>query len=124
MLNLLQENEIMSFKELDDKLKEIIGRQFDVQREFKPIDRRLKELEEHIVSAKRSDVNPEILRSWQTEYVKLTAERERLNSEYQKLKVDINSVSRIRSSNVYSILAREWQRAQPKRVKSRCRYDR
>ena len=52
MLIFLQENEIKDFAELDNKLKETIDIQFDVQSEFKPIERRLNTLAEHL---KQSD---------------------------------------------------------------------
>ena len=48
MFNFLTENNIQNFDELDEKLKEVVYRHYDIQREFKPIDRRLNTLEEHL----------------------------------------------------------------------------
>jgi len=48
MFNFLQENQIMDMAGLDDCFGGMIGRQQDIQDELKPIDRRLKTLDEHI----------------------------------------------------------------------------
>ncbi|MCL2838296.1 MAG: MobA/MobL family protein [Oscillospiraceae bacterium] len=48
MLEFLQENQIQNLTELDDKLKDIANRQYDIKKEFTPIDRRLKTLDEHL----------------------------------------------------------------------------
>jgi len=48
---------------------------------------------------------------WKTEQAELLSQKSALNGKYQKLKDDVNQVSRIRS-NVYDIMAVERRRTQ------------
>jgi len=48
MLNFLQQNQIMDMAGLNDCFGGMIGRQQDILDKLKPIDRRLKTLDEHI----------------------------------------------------------------------------
>ena len=52
---------------------------------------------------------------WKEERAKLTGETQTLNQQYQKLKSDVDEVSRIRS-NVYDIVNTERRREQPHRA--------
>jgi len=54
------------------------------------------------------------LPTWKAEREKLTAERNKVNQRYQKLKADTAKVERIRS-NIYSVTSAERRREQPQR---------
>jgi len=75
MLVFLRENQIQNFAELDDKLKETVCDQVSIQQQFKPIDRRLNTLDEHI----KHCGNFKQYRSFKVQY-------EKLNTEYKTLK--------------------------------------
>ena len=57
------------------------------------------------------------LPDWKAERERLTAERNKLNVRYQKLKAETAKVERIRS-NIYSITSAERRREQPQRSHS------
>ena len=144
MLNFLQENQIMDMAGLEEKVKDMYGRQFDIRDELKPVERRLKVLDEHI---KQSDIyrkykgnkarneSEDILfaaakkyitdhlnghgkipyNTWKSERTKLAAERNRLNGEYVSLKDEVKEVEQIRKS-VDTIMREENRRTRPKRA--------
>jgi len=144
MLNFLQENQIMDMVGLGEKVKDMYGRQLDIRDGLKPVERRLKVLDEHIKQAdiyrkhkgnKARTESEGILfaaakkyitdhlnghgkipyQSWKAERNKLTAERNRLNQEYVSLKGEIKEVEQIRKS-VDTIMRDENRRTQPKRA--------
>jgi len=144
MLNFLQENQIMDMAGLEEKVKDMYGRQFDIRDKLKPIERRLKVLDEHIKQAdiylahkgKKARTEAEGIlftaagkylkgvmngkttlptKAWRAECDKLTAERNRLNGEYVSLKDEVKEVEQIRK-NVDTIMREETQRTQPKRT--------
>ena len=51
ILSFLQGNKIMDLKDLENKLRDMIDRQFDIRNELKPVDRRTKDLKEHFKQA-------------------------------------------------------------------------
>jgi len=144
MLNFLQENQIMDMAGLGEKVKDIYGRQLNIRDELKPVERRLKVLDEHIKQAdiyrkhkgnKARNESEDILfvaakkyitdhlngrgkipySTWKAERDKLTAERHRLNQEYVSLKDEVKEVEQIRKS-VDNIMCEENRRTQPKRA--------
>lgn len=139
MLNFLQQNRIMDMAGLDEKFKSMIGEQFDIRDELKPIEQRLKTLTEHIKQAdiylkykgKKALTDSEQAlftaantylkgvmngkttlptKAWKAEYDELTDKRKILNQRYVALKDEVREAEQIRK-NVYSILRQE-QRAQ------------
>lgn len=52
MLNFLQQNRIMDMTGLEKKVEAMYGKQFDIRDKLKPIERRLKVLDEHIKQTK------------------------------------------------------------------------
>jgi len=129
---------------LEEKVKDMYGRQFDIRDKLKPIERRLKVLDEHIKQAdiylahkgKKARTEAEGIlftaagkylkgvmngkttlptKAWRAECDKLTAERNRLNGEYVSLKDEVKEVEQIRK-NVDTIMREETQRTQPKRT--------
>jgi len=144
MLNFLQENQIMDMAGLEEKVKDMYGRQLDIRDELKPVERRLKVLDEHIKQAdiylthKGNKARTEAegilftaagkylkgvmngkttlpTKAWRAERDKLTAERNRLNGEYVSLKDEVKEVEQIRKS-VDTIMREETRRTQPKRA--------
>jgi len=144
MLNFLQQNQIMDIAGLEEKVKDMYGRQFDIRDELKPVERRLKVLDEHIKQAdiylthkgnKARTEAEEILftaagkylkgvmngkttlptKAWRAERDKLTAERNRLNSEYVSLKDEVKEVERIRRG-IDDIMREENRRTRPPRA--------
>ena len=145
MLNFLQENQTMDMAGLGEKVKDMYGRQFDIRGELKPVERRLKVLDEHIKQAdiyrkhkgtKAKNESKNILfaaakkyitdhlnghgkipyNTWKAEHAKLTAERNRLNQEYISLKDEVKEVEQIRRS-VYDIMHEEMRKTQPARTR-------
>lgn len=135
MLNFLQQNQIMDMAGLEKKVEAMYEKQFDIRDKLKPIERRLKTLDEHIKQAdiylkykgkKALPDSEQILftaannylkgvmngkttlptKAWRAERDKLNAERKKLNQEYVSLKDEIKEVEQIRKS-VYSILRQE-----------------
>jgi len=51
MFNFLQENEIKDMAELEEKVKSMYAKQYDIRDQLKPMERRLKTLNEHIQQA-------------------------------------------------------------------------
>ena len=144
MLNFLQQNQIMDMAGLEEKVKDMYGRQFDIRDKLKPIERRLKVLDEHIKQAdiylthkgkKARTEAEEILftaagnylkgvmngkttlptRAWKAERVKLIADRNRLNQEYVSLKNEVKEVEVIKR-NVYDIMRQEQREQQSSRA--------
>ena len=144
MLNFLQQNQIMDMAGLEEKVKDMYGRQLDIRDELKSVERRLKTLDEHIKQAdiyrehkgnKARNESEDILfaaakkyitdhlnghgkipfNTWKTERDKLAAERNRLNREYVSLKDEVKEVEKIRKS-VDDIMREENRRTQPKRA--------
>ena len=74
MLNFLTRHKIMDMAGLDDCFKDMIGRQQDIRDKLKPIDRRLKTLDEHI----RHSGNYKGYRAQKAQYEKLYAQYETL----------------------------------------------
>jgi hypothetical protein len=70
VLNFLTNNNISTLPELREKISDIYGRQFEMGDRFKPIDRRLKTLDEHI---KHSE-NFKAYRGYKARYDKLYSE--------------------------------------------------
>ena len=128
---------------LDDCFGGMIGRQQDIRDKLKPIDRRLKTLDEHIKQAdiylthkgKKAKTEAEQIlftaagnylkgvmngkttlptKAWKTERDKLTAEWKRLDRDYYTLKDEVKEAEQIRKS-VYSILRQEQREQQPQR---------
>jgi len=160
MLNFLTSNKIMDMAGLDNKLQSMIGERLRIGDELKPIDRRLKVLDEHIRQSEIYREHTKINRlykqqkpkdkdrfyethrreltlyesaeryikahlngrdkiplpTWKAEQTKLTADRQRLNLQYQNLKTETAKVERIRSS-VYNIMSAERRREQSQWVK-------
>ena len=137
MLNFLTRNKIMDMAGFDEKFKSMIGEQFDIRDELKPIERRMATLKKHIEQAdiylkykgkKALTDSEEILytaaknylkgvmngkttlptKAWKAEYSELTAERNGLNQRYVALKDEVKEAEQIRKS-VYSILRQEQQ---------------
>ncbi len=54
------------------------------------------------------------VKTWKTEYAKLTAERKTLNQRYLALKAEVKEAEKIRKS-VYSILRQEQREQRPHR---------
>ena len=75
MLNFLARNHIMDMMGLDEHFSGMIGRQQDIREKLKPIDRRLKTLDEHI----NQSGNYKAYRSYKEQY-------EKLYMQYQALK--------------------------------------
>jgi len=144
MLNCLQENQIMDMAGLEEKVKNMIERQLNIRDELKPVERRLKVLDEHIKQAdiyrehkgnKARNESEDILfaaakkyitdhlnghgkipyNTWKAERAKLAAERNRLNQEYVSLKDEVKEVEKIKRG-VDDIMREENRRAQPKRT--------
>jgi len=144
MLQFLQENQIMDMAGLEEKVKDMYGRQSDIRDKLKPVERRLKVLDEHIKQAdiylthkgkKARTEAEEILftaagnylkgvmngkttlptRAWKAERVKLIADRNRLNQEYVSLKNEVKEVEVIKR-NVYDIMRQEQREQQSSRA--------
>ena len=144
MLNFLTRNKIMDMAGFDEKFKSMIGEQFDIRDELKPIERRMATLKKHIEQAdiylkykgkKALTDSEEILftaaknylkgvmngkttlptKAWKAEYAKLTADRNRLNQRYVSLKDEVKEAEQIRRG-VYDIMREENRRTQPKRA--------
>ena len=127
MLNFLTRHKIMDMAGLDDCFGGMIGRQQDIRDKLKPIDRRLKTLDEHIKQAdiylthkgKKAKTEAEQIlftaagnylkgvmngktnlptKAWKAERVKLTAERKRLDRDYYALKDEVKEAEQIRRS--------------------------
>ena len=77
MLNFLTVNKIMDVAGLDEKFKSIIGEQFDIRDKLKPIDRRLKTLDEHI----KHSGNYKAYRGKKVQYDKLYAQYKIIKKE-------------------------------------------
>ena len=77
MLNFLTVNKIMDVAGLDEKFKSMIGEQFDIRDKLKPIDRRLKTLDEHI----KHSGNYKAYRGKKVQYDKLYAQYKILKKE-------------------------------------------
>ena len=143
MLNFLTRHKIMDMVGLDDCFGGMIGRQRDIRDKLKPIDRRLKTLDEHIKQAdiylthkgKKAKTEAEQIlltaagnylkgvmngkttlptKAWKAERDKLTAERKTLDRDYHTLKDEVKETEQIRRS-VYSILRQEQCEQQPQR---------
>ena len=135
MLNFLTRNQIKDMAGLDDCFGNMIGRQQDIRESLKPIDRRIKTLDEHIKQTdiylthkgKRVKTEAEQIlftaasnylksvmngkttlptKSWKAERIKLNAERKLLDRNYGTLKDEVKEAEQIRKS-VYSILRQE-----------------
>ena len=70
MLSFLQENKIMDMDGLNDYFKSMFDKQFAIRDELKPIERRMKTLDEHI----RHSGNYKAYRKFKAKYEKLYAE--------------------------------------------------
>ena len=70
MLNFLTRNHIMDMAGLDGHFSDMIGKQQDIREELKPIDRRIKTLDEHISQSG----NYKAYRSYKAQYEKLYAQ--------------------------------------------------
>jgi len=135
LLNFLTDNKIMDISGLDEKFKSMIGEQQAIRDKLKPIDRRLRTLDEHI---KQSDIylrykgkkglldSEKILfaaandyfkdvmngrtalpiKAWKAEHTELTTKRKTLYQRYVSLKDEVRKAEQIRKS-VYSILQQE-----------------
>ena len=142
MLNFLTSNKIMDMAGLEEKVQSMYNKQFDIRDKLKPVERRLKVLNEHIKQADiyqkykgRARTESERIlfaaakkyitdhlnghgkvpyQSWKAEYAKLTAEQKRLNGEYVSLKGEVKEVEQIRRG-VYDVMREENRRAQPTR---------
>ncbi|MCL2502895.1 MAG: MobA/MobL family protein [Bacteroidales bacterium] len=77
MLNFLTRNNIMDMAGLDNYFKSMIGKQFDIRDELKPINRRLNTLDEHL----RHCYNFKNCRGHKSQYEKLYAEYVKLKKE-------------------------------------------
>ena len=77
MLNFLTDNKIKDMDGLNDYLKSMIGKQFDIRDELRTVERRTKTLEEHI----RQSGNYKAYRKFKTKYEKLYAEYTTLRKE-------------------------------------------
>lgn len=144
MLNFLQQNQIADMAGLTEYVTGLYNKQFDIRDKLKPIERRLKVLDEHIRQAdiyrqhkgnKARSEAEEILftaarkyitdhlngngnipyKSWVAERGKLTAEQKTLNREYLLLKDEVKEVEQIRKG-VDSILRQEQREQQPRRA--------
>ena len=144
MLNFLTANQIMDMDGLNEKFKSMIGEQFDIREKLKPIDRRLKVLDEHIKQAdiyrkfkggKARNESEKILftaakkyiidhlngygkipyPTWTAERTMLIADRQTLNQRYYALKDEVKEADQIRRS-VDSILRQEQREQQPSRA--------
>ena len=76
MLSFLTDNNIQDMAGLDEKFKSMIGRQLDIGDKLKPIERRLKVLDEHM----RHSENFKSGRGYKAQYDKLYAEYETLKA--------------------------------------------
>ena len=144
MLNFLTRHKIMDVAGMDKVFGDMFGKQQDIRDNLKPIDRRLKTLDEHIRQAdiylshkgKKTLTEAEQIiftaagnylkgvmngkttlptKAWKAERVKLTAERKQLDRDYYVLKDEIKEAEQIRKS-VYSIVRQEQREQQPRRV--------
>ena len=143
MLNFLTHHKIMDIAGLDKVFGDMFGRQQAIRDKLKPIDRRLKTLDEHIRQAEiylklkgkpRNEADEIIYKAagnylkgvmngkttlptkaWKTERMKLTAERKTLDRDYYALKDEIKEAEQIRKS-VYSIVRQEQREQQPRRA--------
>ena len=137
MLNFLTDNKIIDIAGLDEKFKSMIGEQQAIRDKLKPIDMRLKTLDEHIKQSDiylRLKVKKELtdsekvlfkaasdyfkdvmngrtvlpIKAWKAEHSKLTTERKTLYLRYVSLKDEVRKAEQIRK-RVYSILRQERQ---------------
>jgi len=138
MLNFLTRHSIKDMAGLDDCFGGMIGKQQDIRDKLKPIERRLKTLDEHIRHAdiyfkykgkKSLSESDKILftaaqnylkgvmgehktiptKAWKAEYAKLTADKKLLDKDYIDLKNEVKEAEQIRRS-VYSIVRQEqWE---------------
>lgn len=144
MFNFLRRHNIMDVAGMDKVFGDMFGKQQDIRDKLKPIDRRLKTLDEHIKQAdiyfahkgKKAKTEAEQIlftaasnylkgvmgehktiptKAWKAERVKLTAERKQLDRDYYTLKNEITEVEQIRKS-VYSIIRQEQREQQPRRT--------
>jgi ATP-dependent exoDNAse (exonuclease V) alpha subunit len=76
MLNFLTRNNIMDTAGLDDYLRGMIRKQFDISDKLKPIERRLTTLDEHLQQSE----NYKEYRSYKAQYDKLCAEHQTLKN--------------------------------------------
>ena len=143
MLNFLTANGIQDMAGLSDYVINLHKKQFAIRDKLKPIERRLKVLDEHIKQAdiyrkyKGGNANNEAERilfeaakkyitahlngnkqipyhTWTAERTKLLAEQKPLNRDYFLLKDEVKEVEQIRK-NVDSILREEAPRKQPRK---------
>ncbi|MGL5514508.1 MAG: MobQ family relaxase [Sporomusa sp.] len=142
MLNFLTAINIMDMAGLEEKVQSMYGKQYAIRDKLKPIERRLKVLDEHIKQADiyqkyKSKVRTESeeitftaakkyitnhlngygkipYKSWGAERTKLTIARNRINQEYISLKEEVKEVEKIRR-NIYDIMREETHRELPTR---------
>jgi len=67
MLNFLTENKITDMADLENKVKDMYGRQFDIRDKLKPVERRIKTLDEHIKQADRYFEHREIYKMYKSQ---------------------------------------------------------
>ena len=73
MFNFLQENEIKDMAELEEKVKSMYAKQYDIRDKLKPMERRLKTLDEHIQQADMYMEHRAIYRQYQEQKPKKQA---------------------------------------------------
>ena len=122
-LAFLQENKIKDMPDLNEKLKSMFVKQQNIVAELKPIERRLKVLDEHLkqVAEYKKSKTPSSkayldrhlngrksipTKAWKDERERLLGEKSLLGREYQNLKAEIGQVDKIRRV-VYDLLPRE-----------------
>jgi chromosome segregation ATPase len=148
MLIFLQENQIMDFAGLEKKVSDMFGKIHSLNQQMKPVERRLKTLDEHIKQAKiyleykgkkwlpdserilftaaKKYLNEHLnghkldLKKWKAERAEKTAERNQLNQKYSALKEEIKKVEQIRRE-VYDIMRSEQQGQKKEKTKDEVR---
>ncbi|MCL2546213.1 MAG: MobA/MobL family protein [Oscillospiraceae bacterium] len=123
ILAFLQGNKIRDMAGLDEKLTQMYATQFDLRDKLKPIERRLKALDEHLTQAAayRKTKSPQSkayldrhlngrkvipIKSWRTERERLLADKQALNQQYQTLKRETDNAYKIKRG-VYDIMQAE-----------------
>jgi hypothetical protein len=96
VLNILTNNNISTLPELREKVSDIYGRQLEMSDKFKPIDRRLKTLDEHI----RHSENFKAYRGCKARYDRLYAEY-RIAKNGARLFAERNAKKALENANAY-----------------------
>ncbi|MCL2546755.1 MAG: MobA/MobL family protein, partial [Oscillospiraceae bacterium] len=123
IVNFLVSNDIKDMAALESKLKEMYSTQHDIRNKSKPIERRLKVLDEHLrqVADYKKTKCPTSkayldrhlngrktipTKAWRTERERLLADKQVLSHQYQKLKKETDQVYKIRRA-VYDLVQPE-----------------